>query len=82
MLRKFNIVNINNWVEKDGVPWTAALFKKVEYNCGFVTRWKTGKDASGEWVQFDVPLCVVKDVEESIQPAGRLDKAHCKGNGL
>jgi len=79
---KFGIVNVTNWVEKDGVPWTTALFKKVEYNCGWVTRWKSGKDAGGEWVYFDVPLCIVKDVEESIQPAGGPGHVDCHGHGL
>ncbi len=79
---KVGIVNVTNWVEKDRIPWTTALFNSIQYNCGAVTRWKTGRDNGGEWVYFDTPMCVPADIDKSIKPAGGPDKVYCNGHPL
>ncbi len=79
---KVGIVNVTNWHEKENVPWTTALYKSIEFNCGAITRWKTGKDNGGEWVYFDTPFCVVDEFAKSIKGAGGPNRVDCYGHHL
>ncbi len=57
---KFGIVNVTNWVEKDGVPWTTALFKEGGIQLWLGNQVENGK---GRWRRVGILRCTALHCE-------------------